>query len=113
MRLTYVLLLAAYGGMACDGEWGVCPRSSSLAVKFTVEVVLRPPAFREVGVVTQLFAAPGVPVSPPVYSVPTIEDNSTIPLAMVNCPMRRIPFAFSVAGNYPGCKGGAVCLELE
>jgi hypothetical protein len=96
-----LLLLAAYGGMACDGEWGVCPQSSSIAVKFTVRVMLRLPAFREVGLVTQLFAAPGVPISPPVYSVPTLEDNSTIPLAMVNCPMRRIPFAFSVAGKYP------------
>ncbi len=85
--------------MACDVEWGLCPQSSSLAVKFTVTVVLRPPAFREVGVIMPLFAAPGVPLSPPDYSVPALEEKLTSPLAMVNCPMRKIPFAFSVAGN--------------
>ncbi len=103
-------MVTVYGGMSCDGEWGACAQSSSLAVKFIVRVELRPPAFRDVGVVTQLFAAPGLPVSPPVYSVPTFEDNTTIPLAMVNCPMRKIPFAFSVAGNYPFLLQGWCCV---
>jgi hypothetical protein len=84
--------------MTCDAQWGVCPQSSSLAVTFTVKVVLRPPAFRVVGAIMPLFAAPGVPLSPPVYSVPALEDN-LMPLAMVNCPMRKIPFAFSIAGK--------------
>jgi len=86
--------------MGCDQQAGGCAAASSLAVTFTVGVVLRLPVFRQVGIVpTQLFAAPGKPLVPPGYSVPAIGDNTSVPLAFVNCPMRQIPFAFSLSGT--------------
>lgn len=88
-----------FGGMACDQTAGICPQASSLAVRFIVNVVLRSPVFREVGPETiQLFEAVGVPIVPPQYSVPAIGGN--VSQAYINCPIRKIPFAFSLSGSY-------------
>jgi hypothetical protein len=91
-------LQTVFGGMACDQTAGICPQASSLAVRFIVNVVLRSPVFREVGPETiQLFEAVGVPIVPPQYSVPAIGGN--VSQAYINCPIRKIPFAFSLSGS--------------
>ena len=100
---------SVFGGMACDQSPGGCAPASSLAVKLTVQVSSQLPVFRQVGTKSiQLFAAVGVPLTPTKFSVPAIGDNTSVTQAYVNCPIRQIPFAFSLSGLLFPNKG-SVC----